>query len=129
MADDKREEEQSKENPNLYTKAQQEDVLAQHGYNEEQLKELKTKEERAEAILNLQSQTGDVYTSRIGTAPTVKSKMRYSPYQQDSIQYTKLNKPRQVEMLDSLGLSKKEIRALKYEADRVEKLLELMKDD
>ena len=50
-------------------------------------------------------------------------------YQLDSLEYTKLNKPRQVEMLDSLGLSKKEIRALKYEADRVEKLLELMKDD
>jgi hypothetical protein len=31
-----------------------------------------------------------------------------------------------VRKLDSLGLTKKEIRALKYEKDRVNKLLELM---
>ena len=32
----------------------------------------------------------------------------------------------QVNKLDSLGLSKSEIRGLKYEEDRVEKLIELM---
>ena len=46
--------------------------------------------------------------------------------EQDSISYVKLNKPEQVRKLDSLGLTKKEIRALKYEKDRVNKLLELM---
>ena len=46
--------------------------------------------------------------------------------EQDSISYVKLNKPEQVQKLDSLGLTKKEIRALKYEKDRVNKLLELM---
>ena len=45
---------------------------------------------------------------------------------QDSIAYFKLRKPEQVAKLDSLGLTKKQIRALRYEKDRVAKLLELM---
>ena len=40
--------------------------------------------------------------------------------------YKDLNKAEQVSKLDSLGLSKSEIRGLKYEEDRVEKLIELM---
>ena len=46
--------------------------------------------------------------------------------EQDSISYVKLNKQEQVDKLDSLGLTKKEIKALRYEKDRVNKLLELM---
>ena len=42
--------------------------------------------------------------------------------------YKDLNKAEQVSKLDSLGLSKAEIRALKYEKDRVNKLLELMEE-
>ena len=45
----------------------------------------------------------------------------------DQYKYKKLSKAEQVRKLDSLGLSKDEIKALKYENDRVEKLLELMK--
>jgi len=41
--------------------------------------------------------------------------------------FKKLSKEEQVRKLDSLGLSKAEISALKYENDRVEKMLELMK--
>ena len=36
------------------------------------------------------------------------------------------NKPEQVKTLTKFGLTKKEIRALRYEKDRVEKILELM---
>ncbi len=63
-----------------------------------------------------------------------KGVRQYSPktleeqkIQSETIKYTKLNKARQVEMLDSLGLSKKQIKNLKYEKDRVKKLIELMK--
>ena len=45
----------------------------------------------------------------------------------EEYKYKKLNKAEQVRKLDSLGLSKDEIKALKLEADRVEKLVELMK--
>ena len=43
--------------------------------------------------------------------------------------YFDLNKKEQVYKLDSLGLSKSEIRDLKYEKDRVKKLLELMENE
>ena len=39
--------------------------------------------------------------------------------------YKALNKSEQVKMLLELGLTKAEIRALKYEKDRVDKLIEL----
>ena len=42
--------------------------------------------------------------------------------------YKKLNKAEQVAKLDSLGLSKSQIKALKYEEDRVKKIIELMKE-
>jgi hypothetical protein len=45
----------------------------------------------------------------------------------EEYKYKKLNKAEQVRKLDSLGLSKSEIKALKLESDRVKKLLELMK--
>ena len=37
-----------------------------------------------------------------------------------------MNKPRQVQILDSLGLTKKQIRNLKYEKDRINKIIQLM---
>ena len=42
------------------------------------------------------------------------------------IKYKKLNQSEQVKKLDSLGLTKKQIKSLKYEKDRVTKLIELM---
>ena len=42
---------------------------------------------------------------------------------------TKLNKSEQVNMLMELGLSSKEIKALKYEEDRVNKIIELTKNE
>ena len=45
---------------------------------------------------------------------------------EDTEKYFKLKKSEQVRKLDSLGLSSKEIKSLKYEKDRVNKLLELM---
>ena len=42
------------------------------------------------------------------------------------VKYKKLNQAEQVRKLDSLGLSKKQIKSLKYEKDRVAKLIQLM---
>ena len=44
----------------------------------------------------------------------------------DTEKYFKLTKQQQIQKLDSLGLTKSSIRSLKYEKDRVDKLLELM---
>ena len=46
--------------------------------------------------------------------------------QKEFDKYKKMNKPRQVQILDSLGLTKKQIRNLKYEKDRVAKIIQLM---
>ena len=46
----------------------------------------------------------------------------------EEYKYKKLNKAEQVRKLDSLGLSKDEIKALEKESDRVNKLVELMKN-
>ena len=45
---------------------------------------------------------------------------------EDTEKYFKLNKPEQIRKLDSLGLTSSEIKSLRYEKDRVSKLLELM---
>ena len=58
--------------------------------------------------------------------PLTEQEIKKQERAQDSISYFKLNKQEQVDKLDSLGLTKKEIRALRYEKDRVNKLLELM---
>ncbi len=55
------------------------------------------------------------------TAETAEQKLRR---QFDSIKAE--NKPDQVKTLTKFGLTKKEIRGLRYEKNRVEKILELM---
>ena len=53
--------------------------------------------------------------------------MKKLKIKEDTEKYFKLRKPEQVRKLDSLGLTSSEIKSLKYEKDRVNKLLELMK--
>jgi hypothetical protein len=53
-------------------------------------------------------------------------KIKEEEDQKEFDKYKKMNKPRQVEILDSLGLTKKQIRNLKYEKDRVAKIIQLM---
>jgi len=60
-------------------------------------------------------------------AKNSKKKIKIDQKAVDEYKYKKLNKDEQVRKLDSLGLSKSEIAKLKYEKDRVKKLLELMK--
>ena len=60
-------------------------------------------------------------------AKNSKKKINIDQKAVDEYKYKKLNKAEQVRKLDSLGLSKSEIAKLKYERDRVKKLLELMK--
>ena len=47
---------------------------------------------------------------------------------QDTEKYFKLTKQEQIQKLDSLGLTKSNIKSLKYEKDRVDKLLQLMEE-
>ena len=54
------------------------------------------------------------------------SKDKNQKIKQDTEKYFKLTKQEQIQKLDSLGLTKSNIKSLKYEKDRVNKLLELM---
>ena len=58
--------------------------------------------------------------------PLTLEQVKKEKDQEEFDKYKKMNKPRQVEILDSLGLTKKQIRNLKYEKDRVAKIIQLM---
>ena len=129
-------------NPEVYSKVEQQEILKGHGYSDEEIKAMKREEQRVEAILKKQKESGKVIKPKQARAYTPKKLMTIKQLKQEEEKaklkkdqetkqveidkYKKLKKPRQVEMLDSLGLSKKQIRGLQYEKDRVAKLIELM---
>ena len=91
--------------------SQQIKMLKGLGYGEYTIKNAKTEKQKIDLI---------IYKNLFGKKPKVNKK------EQDEAKYKALKKDEQVAKLDSLGLSKDEIKALKYEKDRVKKLLELM---
>jgi hypothetical protein len=165
------------DNPSLYNKAEQEDILRQHGYLQEEIDNMKKQDDRVDAILKAETSSGKKYTSKI---PTEKSMQKEEedvpvvveeeekvevksakPVSKKVIKTPPVKKPTKVnftennsfknhrvpvekrnneelklyelpaamqrDSLKSLGLSDKEIKALKYEGDRVRKILELQK--
>jgi len=130
---------EAKKDPSKYSKAEQVSILKQHGYTDEEIKEMKVEGVRAATIKHAEKESGKIYTAKIPSKKKEKEDVDYKPYERkpkieltqrekDSTNYMNMNKPEQVYKLDSLGLSKKEIRELKYEQDRVQKLLELMSE-
>jgi len=93
------------------TSAQQIKMLKGLGYGEYTIKNAKSEKAKIDLIIHKNS----------------GGKIKVDKKAEDTAKYKALNKAEQVAKLDSLGLSKDEIKALKYEKDRVEKLLELMK--
>ena len=90
--------------------AQQIKMLKGLGYGEYTIKKAKSEKEKIDLIIHKNS----------------GGKIKVNKKEQDEAKYKALKKDEQVAKLDSLGLSKDEIKALKYEKDRVKKLLELM---
>jgi len=122
-------------NPQLYSKDEQISILKQYGYSEDEIKAMKKQENRVQAILDKQKETGKTIKPKAEKAykfkPLINKKEFIKQEEEEDLKeqtnkYKKLKKPRQVEILDSLGLSKKDIRALQYEKDRVAKIIELM---
>ena len=93
------------------TAAQQVKMLKGLGYGEYTIKNAKTEKQKIDLI---------IYKNSGG-------KIKVDKKAEDTAKYKALNKDEQIRKLDSLGLSKAEIAKLKYEKDRVNKLLELMK--
>ena len=92
------------------TSDQQIKMLKGLGFGEYTIKKAKSEDAKIKLIIAKNSGKKDIVNKK----------------EVDAYKYKKLSKADQVRKLDSLGLSKDEIKALKYENDRVEKLLELM---
>ena len=125
---------------------EQVDMLLDLGLSKKEIKALGKEQNRVEKIIELQNAEAEPKKEaevkeeiKEETKPTPVAKPKPTPKpkvktvsaearlrrQFDSIKDE--NKPDQVKTLLKFGLSKKEIRALKYEKNRVEKILELMK--
>jgi DNA-binding transcriptional MerR regulator len=118
-------------------------MLLDLGLSKQEIKALGKEQNRVEKIIELQNAEAEPKkeaevkeeikeeTKPTKPEPTPKPKVKTVSAearlrrQFDSIKDE--NKPDQVKTLLKFGLSKKEIRALKYEKNRVEKILELMK--
>ena len=96
--------------------------------------QLNSTEERQEYVTS-QKEAKAAYRKKMKN----KGKRQYSPkglitskqlkaqeLEEQRLKYKKLIKSEQVRKLDSLGLTKKQIKSLKYEKDRVAKLIQLM---
>ncbi len=120
---------------------EQVDMLLDLGLTKKEIKALGKEQARVEKIIELQNaeekpkeeikvkeeikeETKPKPKPKVKTKPKNESSERKLRRQFDSIKGE--NKPEQVKSLLGFGLSKKEVRALKYEKDRVEKILELM---
>jgi hypothetical protein len=124
---------------------EQVDMLLDLGLSKQEIKALGKEQARVEKIIELQNAEAEPKKEaeikeeiKEETKPTPVAKPKPTPKpkvktvsaearlrrQFDSIKDE--NKPDQVKTLLKFGLSKKEIRALKYEKNRVEKILELM---
>jgi len=90
-------------------KKQQIDSLLSLGLSKKQIKALKLEEDRVKAILDPKS------------VKTIKVSKKDSLFG--------LNKKDQVKALEKLGLTKKEIRALRLESDRVEAIINKQKQE
>ena len=101
------------------------------GWPKWQLQSTKEKEEEKELRKLQRASVKEGSEGRIYKPKPLVTKEQYKKQQTEKKrkQYFDLNKKEQVHKLDSLGLSKSEIRDLKYEKDRVKKLLELMENE
>jgi hypothetical protein len=123
------------------TKTQEQvDMLLDLGLTKKEIKALGKEQQRVEKIIELQKEEvtpevkpevkPEAKVEGVKEEPKKKTKPRKQTAERklrrqfDSIKGE--NKPEQVKTLLDYGLSKKQVRALKYEKDRVEKILELM---
>ena len=92
------------------TSSQQVKMLKELGYDSYAIKKAKSEKDKIDLIIKVNS----------------GEEIKVDKEEREVAKYKSLSKAEQVKKLDSLGLSKAAIRKLKYEADRVKKLLKLM---
>ena len=100
------------------------DMLLNFGLTKKEIKALGKEDNRVKKIIELQNAEVKVDGEKVEVVKPKETNEEKLKRQFDSIKAE--NKPDQVKTLTKFGLSKKQIRNLKYEKDRVEKILELM---
>ncbi|GAG25552.1 unnamed protein product, partial [marine sediment metagenome] len=90
----------------------------------DEINKLKLEEDRVNKILSMR----DKDSKKIDEA--IKNQATYEPSKEEKEmkRIFDLNKSEQIEILEEYDLSTAEIKALKYEQDRVDKILELQED-
>ena len=99
-------------------KREQERILTQNGLN---AKNYKLEKDRVDAIMKLRDKNPEKIDKQISDVENYKP----SKSEQREIDLFKMNKSEQVNLLMNLGLSPSEIKKLKYEEDRVKKIIQL----
>tara|TARA_R100000951_G_scaffold63141_1_gene52924 strand:+ start:11349 stop:22193 length:10845 start_codon:yes stop_codon:yes gene_type:complete len=126
------------EDPSKYSKAQQVDILKQHGYSDEEIKALKKEENRVDAILKSQNKTNKIYTSDVKTKKqTLKQVLKEKPNLSEAdkktndnvAKYYKMSKSEQVELLNNYWAKRDIKNKFNTEQKRVDQLLRLIEKD
>jgi len=100
------------------------DMLLKLGLTKKEIRDLGKENDRVKKIIELQNAEVEVDGEKVEVVKPKETNEEKLKRQFDSIKAE--NKPDQVKTLTKFGLSKKQIRDLRYEKDRVEKILELM---
>jgi len=100
------------------------DMLLNFGLTKKEIRALGKEDDRVRKIIELQNAEVEVDGEKVEVVKPKETNEEKLKRQFDSIKAE--NKPDQVKTLTKFGLNKKQIRDLKYEKDRVEKILELM---
>ena len=134
--------------PSIYTKEEQQSVLKQHGYSDEEILKMNNEELRSEAILKSQKENNKVHKPS-DKHKIVKKKDKKGGFSSSTPTFDKtdkgfkntvptfsdddettllnMNKTEQADSLKKLGLSEEQVKDLRYEKDRVDKILEISK--
>ena len=100
------------------SKREQENIIKQNNLNP---KDYKLEKDRVSVIMELRNKN----TEKIDKQLTDIKNYKPSKSEQREIDLFKMNKKDQVNLLLDFGLTNKQIKALKYEEDRVKKIIEL----
>jgi hypothetical protein len=108
-------------NLGIYNKAEQEDILKQYGFKEEDLKDLKNEDQRIEKIKELQKKTKKTYLPNKALAPKKKSSTTATSYK-PSTKVSKIKTTSTVVQKDETkAVKQKEDKPVKKKGDRTDR--------
>jgi hypothetical protein len=111
QSEQQKQDKRAEKDPSNYSKAEQVYILKQYGLTDDEIRDLKDEERRVNTILDLQKSKKKIYK------PPASIK-KYTKLKNDT------TKEQQEKMLRDLGYSKREIKKLKYEDDRVNAIMD-----